>query len=249
MCDCGRHTVVQGDQLVGGGTISCGCAKRERFGLLRWRPKPALGDRFGRLMVIRFLADDPKHPHVRCRCDCGTITEPTWGALTQGLTQSCGCLRREITGRLAKTHGLSHTDEYWIWIGMIARCYDRRNKGYPRYGGRGISVADRWREDFAAFLQDCGPRPTPQHSLDRWPDPNGNYEPGNVRWATPREQRLNQIRNRLITWQGRTMTIDEWSRELHLSATALYQRLGLMKWSVERAFTTPVQQRKVRSPR
>jgi len=243
-CDCGRLTVVTGDQLTGGHTISCGCAKRERFGLLRWRPKPERGDRFGRLMVIRFLADDPKHPHVRCVCDCGTITEPTWGALTSGLTKSCGCLRREITGQLAKTHGLSHTDEYWIWIGIIARCYDRNNKSYPQYGGTGVRVADRWREDFLAFLADRGPRPSPQHSIDRWPDPHGDYTPENTRWATAKEQRINQTRTQLITFRGETRTLKDWATHLNMSYTALHQRRYTLKWPIEKTLTTPIQPRK-----
>ncbi len=190
-------------------------------------------------MVIKFLADDPKHPHVRCVCDCGNVCEPLWGSLTSERTQSCGCIRRENTGELAKTHGLSRTREWHIWIDMIARCYNRNNKSYRRYGGKGVRVTERWRDDVTAFVADKGPAPSPKHSIDRWPDPNGDYTPENTRWATDTEQANNRRNNLRITWNGRTLTISEWSRELNMSESAIRQRLTLMKWTPERTFTTP----------
>jgi hypothetical protein len=89
-------------------------------------------------------------------------------------------------------HGLIHTPEYVSWSAMKSRCLNPNTDNYPRWGGRGIKIHEPWIHDFTAFLRDVGPRPSPLHSLDRWPNPNGNYEPGNVRWATKLEQTENR---------------------------------------------------------
>ena len=90
-------------------------------------------------------------------------------------------------------HGLSNSPEYRIWAGMKSRCYNPKHESFRHYGARGIKVCDRWLHDFLAFLQDVGSRPSPNHSLDRIEN-DGNYEPGNVRWATPAEQLINRRR-------------------------------------------------------
>jgi hypothetical protein len=90
------------------------------------------------------------------------------------------------------THRLSNTPEYNSWVGMKGRCLNEHGPDFRLYGGRGIAVCERWRDSFEAFYTDMGPRPSPMHSIDRFPNNDGHYEPGNCRWATPREQRLNQ---------------------------------------------------------
>jgi len=202
-----------------------------------------IGQRFGRLILLEILPGNSRHPRARCRCDCGNTHEAAIDSIIQGLIASCGCLRREHTGRLNLQHGRSHTREFRIWAGMLDRCYRSNSTMFPLYGAKGVRVADRWLEDFMTFLADKGPCPSSKHSIDRWPNPAGDYTPENTRWATPREQRLNQTRNRRITWNSETMTIGEWAVKLHFSATALYQRLGVMNWSIERAFTAPVTRR------
>ena len=117
---------------------------------------------------------------------------------------------------------------------MIQRCCNPSNNAYHYYGGRGITVCEQWRDSFETFLADVGLRPSNQHSLDRYPNNDGNYEPGNVRWATRMEQAINKRSNRWITAHGKTMTVSEWSRELGILDKTIYYRLSA-GWSAEAA--------------
>lgn len=109
------------------------------------------------------------------------------------------------------SHGMSNTPEHDAWLRMIQRCENPKNIGFLDYGGRGISVCEEWRRSFTAFYAHVGPRPSPKHSIDRFPNNNGNYEPGNVRWATAKEQSLNRRSNICLTIGGVSKTIQEWS--------------------------------------
>lgn len=129
-----------------------------------------------------------------CRCECGKNVILPVGALNNGHTQSCGCLKVDTNIKRLTTHGLAgeaRISEYGIWSGMRRRCQDPSNPEWRNYGGRGIQVCHRW-ETFEWFLIDVGPRPSKNYSLDRYPDNDGNYEPGNCRWATRTQQRANQ---------------------------------------------------------
>jgi hypothetical protein len=158
--------------------------------------KDITGNRFGRLVAVRCLgrrqgATGYSRVWWLCQCDCGTEREVAGQALVQGITRSCGCLLKEARHENGKTHGLSHRPEFRIWATMIARCTNPKNDHWKDYGGRGITVCSVWRKDFAVFFANVGPRPSNHHSIDRINN-DGNYEPGNVRWATPKEQRSNQ---------------------------------------------------------
>lgn len=127
--------------------------------------------------------------------------------------------------------------ERGCWQAMKHRCYNPRATYYAEYGGRGIRVCQRWLDSFDAFLADMGPRPSLAHTVDRI-DANGNYEPGNCRWATATEQARNTRSNRMLTWRGKTQSAASWASELGLPAGTIYDRLGL-GWSVDEALGTP----------
>jgi hypothetical protein len=153
------------------------------------------GLKFGRLTVMRRAGRQRRSLMWVCVCDCGVERSVRGTALTTGNTTSCGCAKRELmalVGRSNGTHRLSRIPEYAVWVAMRHRCYTKKNPRFKYYGALGVSVCDRWRNDFEAFLADVGRRPSPGHSIDRYPDNNGNYEPGNVRWATTIEQRRNR---------------------------------------------------------
>ena len=130
---------------------------------------------------------------------------------------------------------MSRTDIYAIWNSMIMRCENPNAISFPSYGGRGIRVCDLWRHDFAAFFTDMGPRPSKNHSLDRYPNKNGHYEPGNVRWATGKQQQRNRRINRILS-TGETLA--EAAERTAMPYEVLRHRL-LAGWSDARALHTP----------
>lgn len=135
-----------------------------------------------------------------------------------------------------KTAG-KYSSEYSIWMNMRARCNNPRNGSYDKYGGRGITVCERWQADFLNFLQDMGRRPSTDHSIDRI-DNDGDYEPGNCRWATRKEQCRNRRSSRRIGFCGETKTMAEWAEETGLPTNVIFWRLQ-RGWTVERALTFP----------
>lgn len=118
----------------------------------------------------------------------------------------------------------------WVWHTMIARCHKPNASGYEDYGARGISVCDRWRNDIHAFIADMGPRPSPKHSIDRI-DNDGDYEPGNCRWATSMEQSRNNRRTILVTFNGKTQCIKDWVMELGLVYPRVTARIRTLGWT------------------
>lgn len=143
-------------------------------------------------------------------------------------------------GRRYTTHGMSKTTTYMSYMAMMDRCYNRNRARWCCYGGRGIKICERWLgpEGFIHFYEDMGPRPTADHTIDRKHN-DGDYEPGNCRWATVKEQSVNKRSTRMIEWKGKAQCIAEWAVEVGLSVTCLTYRLDAA-WPLERAMTEPV---------
>lgn len=178
------------------------------------------GERFGKLTAIARVSNDAFGRAVwRCLCDCGREADVAGFRLKRGHTRSCGCLMRQ--GNV--THGKSRTPTHNSWIAMKARCFNPAYKFFSRYGGRGISVCDRWNDSFEAFLEDMGERPAGA-TLDRI-DVDGNYCPENCRWATIAEQQNNRATTIMVTREGRTMSVSQWCAELGISRDRVYKAI------------------------
>ena len=133
----------------------------------------------------------------------------------------------------------SQTVEYGAWSRMIKRCHDKEDENYPRWGGRGITVCDRWRYSYSNFLHDMGRRPKDKDSLDRIDNEKG-YSPENCRWATFKEQAQNTRNNVTATIDGITKTVSEWCDYYNLSISSIFDRINKRGWSPEEAITTPI---------
>lgn len=198
--------------------------------------------RFGKLVVIQRHPENTKAGKARwiCQCDCGNDVTVTGGNLQSGFTQSCGCFQLECVKTIAEkynvTHGLSHTPEYETYKCMLKRCCDEKNRNYADYGGRGITVCDEWKNSFEAFYRDMGPRPSPEHSIDRR-DNNKGYSKDNCRWATKEEQANNKRNNLFYEYKGEIKPLGTWCRELGLNRKLVYTRIREYGWSFSEAIT------------
>lgn len=175
------------------------------------RYKDHIGQVFERLTVKAYYGRDKRGQALWfCKCECGGWTFCRTKDLHSGNTRSCGCLFTEAHKKGNPKHKCCYLPEYKIFTGIIDRCFNPNNPAYRYYGGRGITICDEWRYDFCAFFVHIGPRPSMKYSVDRI-DVNKGYEPGNVRWATDKQQANNKRNNRMITIDGITKTLKEWS--------------------------------------
>lgn len=185
------------------------------------------GDTFGRLIVLNILNRRAKNGGVicECLCSCGNVKNIVAGALRRGDTVSCGCMTIENAtnlGKASKKHGKSSTREYNIWVGIKSRCYNQNNPSYRDYGARGILMDIKWRNDFQAFLDDMGECPQ-GFMIDRV-DVNSGYTKGNCRWVSSSESSENKRNSRLISINGKTVSLEKAAKLLGKPATTLRYR-------------------------
>lgn len=191
--------------------------------------KDMRGHKIGRLTPLEYVGNSL----WKCLCDCGQFTTVNQRHLNaKRPVRSCGCAVRRLRGM----HG---TPEYTAWVHMVRRCTYKDDQRWQDYGARGISVCQRWLDSFLDFFADMGPRPSPQHSLDRI-DNSGNYKPGNCRWATPEQQNRNTRRNRMYSINGETKCLTDWAKQFGVSRDGVDYRLR-KGWSFERALTEAVE--------
>lgn len=196
------------------------------------------GQRFGLLVVVRRASSvKMKRGNARatwvCLCDCGKEFVARGDNLRSGRQKSCGKGHHFSKNRIRDAPG-----EFRCYNAMMQRCYNKNCSSYRRYGGKGIIVCTRWRETFDNFYADMGPRPSPKHSLDRYPNRNGNYEPDNVRWATDKEQAQNRDATVRVKSGGKLISVSEFSEQIGVHSQMLRRRLA-RGWSIEDALTTP----------
>lgn len=186
------------------------------------------GERFGRLIVLRFSHKRERKPYYICQCDCGNVVAVNGYNLIKGNTISCSCYHREVAAAGAKMHNTKHgmygTRLYSIWKTMLKRCANRNHVSFANYGGRGISVCQEWR-DFKNFMDWAKSNGYEDNlTIDRI-DANKNYCPSNCKWSTMVEQENNRRNNHYLEFNGETHTIAEWSRLCNVPYATIYARL------------------------
>ena len=184
--------------------------------------KDRTGEQFGKWTIKEFSHTTKKAygntTYWVCECSCGNAGVVSTKNLTSGKSTSCGCSRGY------RVHSMSATVTYKSWQSMKERCYNPKAIYYARYGGRGISVCDRWKDSFENFYNDMGDRPSKEYSLDR-ENNDGDYSPDNCRWSTKEVQANNKSNNRSLTYNGITMNLGQWAKKLNIDRTTLRDRL------------------------
>lgn len=204
-----------------------------------------VGDQIGECFFIRDTKTVKKKRYALFRCKCGREFEQSVDVIRRSVTKSCGC-RQSNSGEKnsRRSHGFSnknspYNDTYRTWAKIKERCYNKNCWGYQYYGAKGVKMCDRWLGENGAknFVQDMGVRPSGKHSIDRFPNKSGDYEPGNCRWATQTEQARNKDNNALVTFRGESLTCGEWSERTGIKWSTIWKRIS-EGWPVHFALTT-----------
>ena len=196
------------------------------------------GQRFGKLTILAKQGSTKNKKTLwLCLCDCSNIVTIQGDNLKAGITQSCGCLQKELATIKHTTHGMTNTKIYEVWQHMHSRCRDKADKSYKDYGGRGIKVCQRWGR-FENFYFDMGDLPEGL-TIERIDNSKG-YFPDNCKWATIKEQANNKRTNIIIEYQGQHLTLSQWADKIHVKYPALWDRVRKAHWPIERALTKEV---------
>lgn len=239
LCDCGNVFYLSTSSITSSRSKSCGYSCTHLFS----EKEKMMGKKFGHLVVEDFdhVGNDKRY-YWKCLCDCGNTSIVAGSELKRHKTTSCGC-------KIKRINGLYKSRLYRIHHSIICRCYTKSADGYNRYGGRGITVCDEWKNKENGFMNfynwSVKNGYAEDLTIDRI-DNDGNYEPSNCRWATRKEQSNNTSLNHYIEFDGKKKTISQWSEELNINRNTLDNRLRKW-WNVNDAFTTPVNKNYSRS--
>lgn len=200
-----------------------------------------MSEKYGMLTPIAFSHSNPKRSSDQFwifQCDCGNAKISRMYDVKRGKINSCGCIRKNLLAERNKVnskHGYFGTPTYNSWSGIIERCCNPKSGNYSMYGAKGITMCERWRSSFENFLEDMGDRPTGT-SIDRI-DVYGNYEPSNCRWSDAKTQARNRSNNVRYEYDGKNLTLAEWSEITGIRSDTLNRRIKRQGWSVEEALT------------
>lgn len=201
---------------------------------IKYTEGQVLGDQ---CIFIRDTYTSCKPRKALFKCRCGNEFEANINSIKKLHTKSCGCVKANFNVKKFTIHGGKGTDEYIIWKAIKSRIFNKKNIQWSIYGGRDIKMHESWVNDFSQFLKDTGFRPSKKHSIDRI-DVNGNYEPGNVRYATPKEQQNNKRNNVILELNGECKTMSQWADLYNINQITIAKRIK-RGWSIEDAITKP----------
>lgn len=227
-CECGGSIITRGSSLRNGTTQSCGClqfTQRQAMGRANAnRLHDLTGKQFGKWLVVERVKSKPRTVLYKCKCECGTIKNVRATSLTTGASTSCGCYKAEKAAIQAKTHGLSRHPLYHVISDAIDRCHNPKAQEYHRYGARGITVCEEWRENRERFIEWAVSNGYAKGlTIDRI-DNNRGYAPDNCRFVTQQENTNNRRNTVLVEIDGKKIPCTEAARIYGISAGKIRKR-------------------------
>ena len=218
-CECGKEFIAVIGSIKTGNIRSCGCKKLEPF-KIKYNEGEIIKNG---ISFIKDMPSETKRRKALFKCYCGKEFIATIENI-KGHTKSCGCAIKKGMESYMYKHGMNKSTEHKSWTHIKDRCYNPNNKSYKYYGGRGITVCDRWLESFENFFEDMGLKPDPTYSIER-ENVDGNYEPNNCVWANRETQANNKRNNVIIEFNGEKLSLSQWARKIGVSDSTIAWRL------------------------